>query len=187
MPRTIVRKFKYSGLNRSKFRQLDNVIVKKSIMNGENIGKGVFSKKKIFKGQIITRFPVDIVFHDDSEDIMYASPEARIYAKKQKISLESYMDKMHVYWYCFSPMDGYTAVPVIKSLRKTDMDWVGHLVNDASNGGGGEKSYDNANRNASLTWDTYDPYVYALKDIEPNEEIYVEYGYNYWKSKHKNS
>lgn len=140
-------------------------------------GKGVFSTQKIYKGDIITHYPADAV--------------AKRYRNGYKIYPKNKDFKVFDNWlnYCFDVED----IKIIGDPNKHTLSHCGHLINEAYPNADNLKTIPlsfkmlmeyymrvSHNRNAKFISYKSNVAIIATKDIEPNTEITLSYGLEYW-------
>lgn len=146
-----------TSLHEVPFSQLDKVFVAKSNIEG----LGVFAKENISMGEILTMYPSDIVRIPLSDNLYYEFTSDRDVSFKEKYAYQTN--------YCIIAGD---------NTCLTDMNLVGHIVNDNC---ADIINYDSSNNNC--IYYSYHMFVLivASKNIKKDEELLVSYGVDYWK------
>lgn len=164
---------------------LDNVYVKKSKVHG----RGVFAKKDIVKGSLITFYPGDIVLFYPNNDLLKINDKVvfSILASKRFEPFSNPSANFGDDEYFFM-MDN-KAYAIIGSPRfDKDPNYLGHLINDGVYNPWSKSVY-SYERDAYKT-DNCDFYyiinnlhvgIMATKDINKGEELFLSYGIDYWK------
>lgn len=157
--------------------KLNNVYMGKSTIHGN----GIFANKCILQNEIVTLYPPHIVFVKVGEDIMNYFK----YKKHAQYNLLSCYD----YKKSIDPNIHCGAFP----QECGDSNWLGHLINDGScKTNLNEYKTDNLNKtNCSFVKICdhneicYFVAVVATKEIKEHEELFIQYGINYWINKFK--
>ncbi len=134
---------------------IDNVYVKKSNVHG----LGVFTNKSISKDEILTIYPCDLLKVDGWKNV----PE-----------------KFIEYGFLIPFKPGYGAYG---DCDKYSSDYCGHLINDFTNDW---RAYDkHSDRYNCIFRCLYGIIlIVATKDINTEEELFISYGENYWRTKY---
>lgn len=120
-------------------------------------GKGVFTKKFIKKGTIISQYT------GSKRLISSALKRTSIYKKNDK------------YIYDFD--DEKTCIIGSTNMAKLNNKGIAQFCNDTIS-----KTLNNLNNNCNFTEIDGNLYIKAIQNIMPGEELYVSYGINYWIS-----
>lgn len=133
-------------------------------------GKGVFAKNNIQKREVITMYPYHVII--DSDDI---------YKFADGIHPVSY-NKFAKYIYQNSCGEQFAGLPHICD----DSTYIGHMINDGSNSKRESEYYTNTKINC-IFFDVLDSIgscigtaIVATRDISADEELFLQYGYQYW-------
>lgn len=156
------------ALHEAPFPKLDKIYVAKSNIEG----MGVFSKKPIKKGEIVSMYPSEMVILDQK----YPIGTER---------LQKYMNNNYIYnnVYTYKVDDRYSILGDSHFISDTNM--VGHILNDACSSDGtqeGNKNYKTDKQNCIYyQYKNMFILIVACKDIDINEELLVAYQVDYWK------
>lgn len=140
------------------FAKLDCVYVAPSNIEGF----GVFAKRNLKRGEIVTIYPSDIVRLPGKDNLYYEFSSERKCIFDEKYAYQTN--------YCIIAGD-------LSNID--DMNLVGHIVNDGTICT--KNNYNTKNNNC-----IYYPYhmfvlIVVDKDIKKGEELLVSYGIDYWK------
>ena len=139
------------------------------IKNVKGKGKGLFTKKSIKAGSLITLYPVHIVikYNNDKEDEFAVAD--KLYDKDKFKNLDCFKECID---YFLKVTDQFFIMGDPKHISNQDL--IGHLCNDK--GYHPKKCYRGHLNNCCI----HNLAIYALRDIKSGEELCVEYGKNYW-------
>lgn len=182
--------------------KIDNSYVSESkIVPNE---RGLFAKRKLVAGDIITIYPADLAFerdnmndnHSDKISSMTLVGEKyynyRFSGKDDEYNPEVMTNEFNNYFksYLLELTDKVTIAGHPDLID--DNSYVGHMINDASILLKKDKKYQekylkssNEGSNCEFKFCNYVRFIVATKDIEQDEEILVSYGVKYWLSKLK--
>lgn len=141
-------------------------------------GQGLFASKFIRKGELITFFPKHFVIKYDN------NYTGKIILDKQlsESFARTYCTSYYMNHYRFNCPDGskIIGIPDIND----DPRYLGHMINDPATNFTSHDAYieDVASKvNADFWYFTNDEIgIVSLRDIEPDDEIFVSYTYSYW-------
>ena len=172
---------------------IDNVYLSKSKISGN----GIFAKRNLKKGQIITTYPNHIVIekipNTTNEIICFPEKIINLYGiQNNSFDMNKFSSALEKYKMKLTDTIVCAAIPEVID----DTAYIGHIINDGINTSeyNSEKwsqisfnTYYNINsitdQNAKfVNFNYYSKFIIALRDININEEIKVAYGVNYWKN-----
>lgn len=160
---------------------IDYIKISKSKIHGN----GIFATKNIKKGQFITIYPVYYIFIHDKYGNRYLIESPIV---KQK-NLTYNHETIKYYSFYFDEKSFISSDPRIID----DMLFVGHIMNDGIKC---KSTNENIIRNEKKVYDKISIHknnceykiiknmiivIVATKDIEMGEELFVKYGFEYWK------
>ena len=168
------------------FVELDLVEIKPSTIHGN----GVFAKKDIKKGDLITFYPGDVVEYNPNGDrhipghITMAFSSQRFVDKFGNPKSSEYMNND----YAYDIGSNYTLIGCPYFMN--DSNYMGHFINDGAKSNSTEKSDELYNKISYIKQNCrFYNYkgdlhvaIIATKDIKPGEELFIMYGTGYWKS-----
>jgi len=170
---------------------LDKVEVKKSKVHGY----GVFSKKNILKGELITFYPGDFVeFYPKGDKIKDNHMTSIIRSERFEKHFGDTTDtKFRDNNYSYDLNKHYS---IIGSPHfKGDPNYMGHFINDGAKSNSTKKSNEiyktitmlKANCIFHNLKEDLHVAVVSTKKIKRGEELFISYGLGYWKSYNKNN
>lgn len=154
--------------------EMNKVEIKTSNIKGD----GVFAKKDIQIGEIITFYPADMLVDKNNNISLYNNKYTLDEIKIKEMS--PYM----IYIDCDQVMIGHPT-------NKDNMTYVGHMINDGVKITKNmkteyyrEMTFQTANctfdKILCMTGEVCTIAIKAIKNISKGEELHIEYGYNYW-------
>lgn len=172
---------------------LDNVTIKESEVHG----KGVFAKKDIKKGQVVTLYPGDIAIYlpdgYEGEKILTISQHsARMRNKidKENIKIKDAWLGMDDYGYLID--DNHVIVGCPDFINNPS--YLGHMINDKFACDFDKitpemyikMSLEKTNATQVHIADNMHVAIVAKRDIKAGEEVFIPYGLQFWSIKKKN-
>ena len=186
----IIDKVKLENLNSILPFELNKVKLKKSNIHGY----GVFAKRKIFKNELITFYPGDIVeYHPNADNNITLSYTSKRYENKFGKNIhDDIFKKYRNNDFAYDINDQYTIIGC--SYFTDNPNYLGHYINDGGKTNSTEKSNEiymkitNIKRNCDF-YSLKDLHIaiIAMKDIEIEDELFIRYGIEYWDSYNKNT
>jgi hypothetical protein len=169
--------------------ELNKVEVKKSTIHGV----GVFAKKNIFCGELITFYPGDIVEYNPNEDRHIPGHITCVIKSKrleEQFNNQSYYDLMSND-YAFDINTKYTIIG--NPYFNNDPNYMGHFINDGAKSNSILKSNDIYYKISKIKenckfYSVKDLHIaiIATKNINIGEELFIHYGIGYWETYNKN-
>ena len=169
--------------------QLDKIDLKKSNIHGF----GCFAKTKIFKGELITFFPADVIEYKPDGDKIINNKKTYIFSsmrfektngkvKHNEFNRKKYRDLNYSY-----QIDEFYKI-YSTSYFNSDPNYLGHFINDGAKSNSSNKSNDIYNKISDLKSNCkYYNFennlhiaIISTRDIEIGEELLITYGCNYW-------
>ena len=168
---------------------LDKCYIGKS--NLEKAGNGLFAKKDLLKGEIITFYPGDVASYVPNGDMV----------KSEHVSLETYSQRFKNQFedniknerevsaslnkYTYDVDDNYRIIG--SPFFKDNTNYMGHFIND------GAAEFDDSYLGMSTLKSNCGFYqldglhvaVISTTNIKKDEEFYITYGMKYWKNHNK--
>jgi hypothetical protein len=159
------------------FKELNNVEVRKSNIHGN----GVFAKKDINIDEIITFYPVDILYLNVGENETVMSFSKRY---KQLYSDDLISNIKSNYRYYIDENINIVGDPIFFN----NPNYLGHLINDSMNHNKTKKSRNKyisqSQLKSNCDFISNTPFLYITvvsnKFIKKDEELFVSYGVQYW-------
>jgi SET domain-containing protein len=158
-------------------------------------GKGVFATQRIHNDELITFYPADIVEYIPNGDRGHNNHLTIPWGSDhfiEKFGEEAVKSTTHRNGdYAFEINDLYTIIG--HPEFDTDLNYLGHFINDGAKCGPTEQSKNiylrvsqlKQNCKFKIVGKGLHVAIIATRDIEKDEEIYIPYGISYWEFYHK--
>ena len=168
---------------------LNNVEVRKSKVHG----LGVFAKKKILKGELITFYPGDILEYSPDENRDKGDRHLACFTSKRfnnhyKDKKPDKKDRNNDYAYDINKKYTIIGCPCFKD----DPNYVGHFINDGAKSSLSERSKEiyikiTILKSNCVFYNLKNLHIAIIstKNININDELFISYGPEYWDSYNK--